>query len=112
MARPLRLHGFNYIGAYRYLITTCTYRRRNAFSDPRMATAVLSRFLPLARSYYLAVLAYCVMPDPGSCRVVASAGAECPGLRTSTNPCTTEHLAAPIYPRRLKRDAWAGAGAT
>ena len=63
MSRPPRIHGFEYIGPYRYFLTFCTIHRRTTFEDGASVALVLAQFRRTARECSFATLAYCFMPD-------------------------------------------------
>jgi putative transposase len=63
MARPSRIDGFDYRGAYRYFLTICTFERRPVFTEPRFAEIMEVQFRRTARAHDFVVLAYCLMPD-------------------------------------------------
>ncbi len=61
--RPPRIPGFNYIGTYAYLLTTCTSGRREWFRKPAIVHVALEQLLRTAEEERFAVTAYCFMPD-------------------------------------------------
>ena len=63
MSRPPRVAGFDYIGAYRYLLTFCTRLRQTAFLDEATVADTHAQFLRTATAEDFAILAYCFMPD-------------------------------------------------
>ena len=63
MSRPPRVAGFDYVGPYRYFLTFCTFKRRQTFADPGVATLVIEQFRRTAGVLSFALLAYCLMRD-------------------------------------------------
>ena len=61
--RPKRLRGFPYIGAYRYFLTLCTFRRTHVFVTTDRVELVLEQIQRAAAAHRFAILAYCFMPD-------------------------------------------------
>ena len=82
--RPGRAVGFAYRGLFAYLVTCCTYARRQHFARAATARDVLSQILQAARARHFAVLAYCLMPDHPHLVVEGTrADASLPGLVSS-----------------------------
>jgi REP element-mobilizing transposase RayT len=63
MSRPARVAGFDYIGCYRYFLTSCTRDRRRSFEDPIAVSETLQAIRAAAVETDMALLAYCFMPD-------------------------------------------------
>jgi putative transposase len=63
MSRPPRIQGFDYRGPYRYLLTFCTFQRRECFRADDVVSMVMRHFRRTARAEGFALLAYCLMPD-------------------------------------------------
>jgi putative transposase len=63
MAHPARLRSFEYVGFWRYLATTCTYKRRPRFRGASTVTSSLDQILQASAQEKCEVLAYCFMPD-------------------------------------------------
>jgi putative transposase len=61
--RPPRIDGFDYVGAYAYFLTICTFQRRQWFSNRDCATDAIREFLQTNAHHGFEVLAYCLMPD-------------------------------------------------
>jgi putative transposase len=58
-----RLGTFDYLGAYRYFWTICTFRRQRVFLHDAVVDSVLLDFLNAADGERIAISAYCFMPD-------------------------------------------------
>ena len=63
MARPRRLEGFDYRGAYVYALTFCTHRRHQIFVEPRVIRIVAAEVTRTAGERRFVVLACVFMPD-------------------------------------------------
>src|SRR5262245_13651646 len=63
MSRPARVHGFPYVGIYRYFLTFCTQDRVETFREPTTVRRTLLEFRRTAAIDQFAILAYCLMPD-------------------------------------------------
>jgi len=63
MAHPTRLRSFEYVGYWRYLATTCAYKRRPLFREASIVTSSLDQILQASVREKCEVLAYCFMPD-------------------------------------------------
>jgi putative transposase len=61
--RPKRLRAFPYVGAYRYFLTLCTFRRTRVFVTNDRVALVLEQIQRAAATHEFAILAYCFMPD-------------------------------------------------
>ena len=60
---PRHLRGFDYIGLHRYFLTFCTYERQWHFTRADHVGVTLQNILRAADAEYMAVSAYCFMPD-------------------------------------------------
>ncbi len=58
-----RLKGFDYTGAYGYLITRNTADRQKRFTSPALVDSCLGRLSDLTERHSFEVFAYCFMPD-------------------------------------------------
>ena len=58
-----RLHTDRYLGRQRYFLTICTFKRQCHFLDATIVEICLDHFLRIAAAEYMAVTAYCFMPD-------------------------------------------------
>jgi putative transposase len=58
-----RLQGFEYLGAYAYSITCCTFARHRWFVDAATVDSVRTQLLHYSVLEGFGVLAYCFMPD-------------------------------------------------
>ena len=63
VARPPRIQGFTYRGAYRYFLTFCTRKRARVFNAESIVTSTLSHFLRTGVDEGFLILAFCFMPD-------------------------------------------------
>jgi len=63
MSRPPRLPAFDYVGGWRYFLTTCTWQRSRAFTDAAVVDLVWDQFRYTGEHEHCEVLAYCFMPD-------------------------------------------------
>ena len=63
MARPRRLEGFDYRGAYAYALTFCTHRRDQLFVGPRVIRIVAAEITRTAGERHFVALACVFMPD-------------------------------------------------
>jgi putative transposase len=64
MRKPApRLHTDRYLGRQRYFLTICTFKRRRHFLDAIIVDTCLDHCLRIAAAQYVAITAYCFMPD-------------------------------------------------
>jgi putative transposase len=63
MARPPRLDGFDYRGAYAYALTFCTHRRQQLLVEPLVVRTIGAEITRTAAERRFAVLACVFMPD-------------------------------------------------
>ena len=63
VSRLPRLKDFDYRGRHSYFLTFCTYKRKQTFIDPSLASMAVEQILRSAKRFEFDVLAYCLMPD-------------------------------------------------
>jgi putative transposase len=102
MSRPPRVHGFSYIGCYRYFLTTCTRDRRRVFEDPVAVSDTLQAFRVAAAATDIALLAYCVMPDHA--HLLVEGTTECANARAFMT--SAKKRAGIAYARRALAPLW------
>jgi putative transposase len=61
--RPARLTGFPYVGCHRYFLTFCTHYRRRHFVTADRVFLVHEQIVRAASEEWVALIAYCFMPD-------------------------------------------------
>ena len=60
---PHHLATFNYVGAYAYFLTFCTFERNHLFLTAEWVAIVHDQILRLCAAQRFAIDAYCYMPD-------------------------------------------------
>ena len=63
MSRPPRAKSFEYVGYWRYFVTTCTFEGQRLFVDAAIVDSALSQFFQAGEAEQNEILAYCFMPD-------------------------------------------------
>jgi len=63
MARPKRLECFDYLGNYRYFVTTCTLHRQPLFTTHATVDVAVREMRVAAEKHGFKICAYCFMPD-------------------------------------------------